>query len=237
MTITPVLNFNEAEGYIKGFEDMGEHARSLEIADHVLVFMIRGMKKKFKQPVCYAFSARGGAKAPLIMKILKQIITLLLEIGLKPITTICDQAPTNVKVINTLIEVTKGNYLRRNDGSYTEGFFEVNGFKIFPIYDPPHLLKGIRNNFMTKWITFEKNGQTCLAKWNHITALYEVDNGPNLVCGLRVLPHLTDEHVYPHKVKKMKVKHAAQIFSYRLASTMLMVNNMGKIKINSLNQC
>jgi hypothetical protein len=36
-------------------------------------------------------------------------------------------------------------------------------------------------------------------------------------------------------MKKMKVKHAAQIFSQRLASTMLMVNNMGKHNINTLN--
>ncbi|KAI4469805.1 alpha-catulin [Holotrichia oblita] len=95
MTITPGLNFNEGDGYIKGFEIMGNNARSLEIADH-------------------------------------------------PITTICDQAPTNVRVVNTLVKDTRSDYIKRNDGTYKVGSFEVNGFTIFPIYDPPHLLKGIR---------------------------------------------------------------------------------------------
>lgn len=230
MAIMPGLHFNEKEEHIQGFEDMGQGQakRSCEIADHVLVFMVRGIKKKFKQPVSYCFSARGGAKYEQIKTLLKQILEILIKIDLKPITTICDQAAVNVRVIKSLIKDTKENYLRRGDiNNYREGHFEINEFKVFPIYDPPHLLKGIRNNFISKNVEFGQEGLKKVAKWDHIRYIYEADNAPNMIQGLQALPHITDEHVYPHKLKKMKVKHAAQIFSQRLASTLQLTSNIG----------
>jgi hypothetical protein len=38
---------------------------------------------------------------------------------------------------------------------------------------------------------------------------------------MRSLPQLTNQHIYASKMKKMKVKYATQIFSNRLASTLL----------------
>ena len=74
--------------------------------------MIRGIKGKLKQPICYAFSSKGGAKGHQIKKMLKKLLTRLVEIGLKPIAIVCDQATTNVKVLNTLIKETKDACLR-----------------------------------------------------------------------------------------------------------------------------
>lgn len=228
MAIMPALNFNEREGCIHGFEDLGSGARSQQISTHSLVFMVRGLKKRFKQPLCYVFSSKGGAKAAQIQKILKQILELLLDVGLKPITIICDQAQVNMAVIKALLQDTRAEYLRKGDSVYLEGSFELKGFRIFPIFDPPHMLKGIRNNFSTKCIEYFKDGEKRIADWKNIIALYEIDNGPNMVDGLRTLPHLTDEHVYLHKIKKMKVKNAAQVLSQRVAATMLFVSNLGK---------
>lgn len=82
---------------------MGAGERNKEISDHALVFMVRGLKKPFKQPLCYVFSAKGGDTATKIKKISKEILHRLLDIDLKPITTGCDQATTNVKVLKGLI--------------------------------------------------------------------------------------------------------------------------------------
>lgn len=69
------------------------------------------------------------------------------------VATICDQAATNVAAIKLLIEETKEEYLRKNK-EFKSHAFEVNGQKIFPLFDTPHLLKGIRNNFLQKDIKF-----------------------------------------------------------------------------------
>jgi len=45
------LQFNESDGKVIGFEDLGQCDRSPKFADKALVFMVRGIKKKFKQPV------------------------------------------------------------------------------------------------------------------------------------------------------------------------------------------
>ena len=146
MSIQPNLTFNERNGYIEGLHDFGENHRIDEIADHVLVFMIRGIKGKLKQPICYAFSSKGGAKGHQIKKMLKKLLTRLVEIGLKPIAIVCDQATTNVKVLNTLIKETKDACLRSGT-ECSEGYFSIINFSIYPIFDPPHL-KGIRNNIL-----------------------------------------------------------------------------------------
>jgi hypothetical protein len=51
------------------------------IADHVMVFMIVGICKKWKQPVAYFFS-QNGMKKEEIAKNIKDIITELNSIGL-----------------------------------------------------------------------------------------------------------------------------------------------------------
>jgi hypothetical protein len=110
LSVMPNLSFNESRGCIHGFGDMGENERSNEIADHVLVFMVRGLKKKFRQHVCYTFSSKGGAKAHQIKRKVEQFLIKLIEIGLKPLVTVCDQPTSDVKVLNTLIKDTKENY-------------------------------------------------------------------------------------------------------------------------------
>lgn len=65
-------------------------------------------------------------------------------------------------------------------------------------FDPPHLIKGLRNNFLTKDIMFSNKK----AKWSDIVDVYQTDckHGET-----RLLHKLNDEHVIPEKVKKMKV--------------------------------
>jgi hypothetical protein len=61
--------------------------------------------------------------------------------------------------------------------------------------------------------------------------LYEKDNGHdthNTFNGMRPLPQLTNQHIYASKMKKLQVKYATQIFSNRLASTLLLVSKFGE---------
>lgn len=71
---------------------------------------------------------------------------------------------------------------------------EIAGHKLNVIYDPPHLLKGIRNNFLNKDIYFDGK----LARWNDIVKVYNMDC---TLGDIRLLKNLTDEHILPEKIK------------------------------------
>lgn len=61
MALNVGLKYNLKKDYIFGFQDFGSHNRIPDFADHVLVFMIRGLRKKWKQPVSYYF-CKGTTK-------------------------------------------------------------------------------------------------------------------------------------------------------------------------------
>lgn len=50
MSISPKINYDAAKDDIKGF------TTQKQIADHVLVFMVKGIKANYKQPVAYYFT-------------------------------------------------------------------------------------------------------------------------------------------------------------------------------------
>lgn len=98
--------------------------------------------------------------------------------------------------------------------------FEIDDQEIVPLFDPPHLLKCMRNNLITKHLSFiDNDGIKRIAKWSHVTQLYELDKNESII-GDRINPKLTDGHIYINKMKKMKVSHAAQIFSQRVGLIM-----------------
>lgn len=76
---------------------------------------------------------------------------------------------------------------------------------------------GIRNNLLTKNLIFTIDNITNEAKWQHIIDVYKIDS---TIENVKMLPRLTDNHVIPEKIFKMKVKCAAQIFSERVSSLM-----------------
>ena len=51
--LTPGLSYNKMEDCIEGIKDSGD--RRPKFADHVMVFMLRGIAAKWKQPVAHFF--------------------------------------------------------------------------------------------------------------------------------------------------------------------------------------
>ena len=62
MSIKSNLTYNENADFIEGFEDLGSGGRSQFVANHVLAFMVRGLRQKWKQPLCYYLTS-GTAPA------------------------------------------------------------------------------------------------------------------------------------------------------------------------------
>ncbi|XP_050053968.1 uncharacterized protein LOC126549288 isoform X2 [Aphis gossypii] len=54
VSLSASLHYNSNEGIIYGFEE-NNSGRTQQFADHSLVFMVRGIVKNFKQPICYTF--------------------------------------------------------------------------------------------------------------------------------------------------------------------------------------
>lgn len=75
----------------------------LKFADHVLVFMVKGIKQNFKQPIAYYFTA--GLKKFELKNLIKTVIKRSFKSGLIIINTLCDQSTVNVGAITELINL------------------------------------------------------------------------------------------------------------------------------------
>jgi hypothetical protein len=80
MSIMPSLQYIEKEDRVIGFEDHGDGQECSKIADHVLVFILRGIKKKFKQPLAYTF-CDSQTKSPDLIRMIKEIIREIRSAG------------------------------------------------------------------------------------------------------------------------------------------------------------
>jgi len=218
VSLDPNLTYDHNNGMITGFEDNGI-GRTQHFADHSLVFMICGVVKKYKQPISYTFCT-GTTSSHDLSNQIKNVIQAVHETGLHVVASVCDQGATNKAAINMLHHDTRAEALRNNI-QFKEEFYNVQCgadiLNVVHIYDPPHLLKGVRNNLLNKNVLFTMDGQQMEASWSDITELYELDCK---IDDVRMLPRLTAEHVIPNKIKKMKVKCAVQVLSERVASIM-----------------
>lgn len=209
ISIDPSLTYDKKWDSIVGFKDVNG-SKSLKFADHALVFMLQGLHKKWKQPISYHFS-EGGLNSNELCVLIKNTILALQQTGFMVVCTVCDQYSANIKVIKKLKEASKKSCSSDID------IFEIGGQEIVAIYDPPHLLKGIRNNLLIHDVKFCIDGICKIASWKHIIQLYELDEGDFTT---KMCYNLTDSHIYHDKLKKMKVKNAAQVFSHRVSTTM-----------------
>lgn len=214
MSLQANVTYNERKDRVAGFVTNGSETQQI-LANHAQVFMVRGLIKNYKEPISYTFSS-GATKGPELAKQIKEIITELQKTGFKVLATVCDQGTNNRQAIKILVNETRGIYLRRGETPKNNAFL-LNGEEIVPLYDPPHLLKGIRNNLLSKNLEFEMEGKKKIAKWHHLELFHAENPGYK---GIRLVPKLTDAHIIPQKIGKMKVKYASQVFSATVASNM-----------------
>lgn len=148
--------------------------------------------------------------------------------------SVCDTCSTNASTVNGLAypNITQ----TKQTGELLQ--YKINGHLITHTYDPPHLIKVVRNNLEVKnlmhfinqrWEPGSDDYDGCLqiAAWSDIDHLYRMD----LLAVERMLPKLTDEHLKPSKLK-MKVSVATQIFSNTLGTEMLRRIEQGELPEN-----
>jgi len=105
MSIRENLHFNQKLGGIDGFEDLGSHSRTSSIVNHALVFMLRGLRKRWKQPVAY-YLIHGSTKGEMLVNFLMEVLDACHNAGLEIVATMCDMGANNVKALK-LLEVSE----------------------------------------------------------------------------------------------------------------------------------
>lgn len=100
---------------------------------------------------------------------------------------------------------------------FSDGYITINNQDIIPLYDPPHLIKSIRNNLLNNDLEFDcvKGEERKCASWEIIEQAYHMDLTHSVH---RLMPKITAEHIIKNKVKKKKVKNAIQVLSMTMGA-------------------
>jgi hypothetical protein len=86
----------------------------------------------------------SATKSPVLVDLIKLLTHEVQNCGLKIVTTICDQGrQANQAAINILLKESD-----KERGQQSRRIITVENQSIIPLYDPPHLIKGIRNNLL-----------------------------------------------------------------------------------------
>jgi hypothetical protein len=207
--------YNKANDCLDGFEDFDNLGRTKLQADHALVFMLRGVARKWKQPLGY-FLVSGSVKPQMLQNLVHSCLSKLELSNLHVVSLICDQGPTNRSFLEKLENV-----------SVQQPFILHSNRPIFVIYDPPHLLKNIRNNL--KKHGFVYNGKLIL--WKHIEQFHNFDK----TLSIRMAPRLTDKHLNLPPFTSMRVPLAAQVLSHSVAAGINTLSILGKLDSDATN--
>ncbi|KAJ8972957.1 hypothetical protein NQ317_000791 [Molorchus minor] len=96
------INYNKKQDCIMGLEDTGSD-RKAALAGHANVFLVKGLYKQWKQPVCFTFSS-GPVKTLTLKQMINTVITECQTIGLDVVASVCDQGSANRAAINSLLK-------------------------------------------------------------------------------------------------------------------------------------
>lgn len=162
----------------------------------VQVGMARGYFGNWKMPVFYKFGQ------PMTGSLLMEILNYLESIGLKPIATVSDMDPVNIKAWTELRIDPQNPYLTTGSGR-----------KVFVFADTPHLLKRARDNFFDNGYGL---GDQVMTR-EPIQALVDYDKQRQL----KYCPGLKPEYLFLRGCKRQKVKPAAKVLSNRVYTTLL----------------
>ena len=209
MSIKSGLSYERSHDQIEGLEDLGSIGKTKNMANSAIVFMIRGLSNKWKQCIGY-FLSSGPISSKSLHVLVLQAIDKVSNIGLHIKGVICDQGSNNRSFLETHCKVTMD-----------KPFFNHNGHKIFALYDPPHLLKNMRNNLKKHGFVHDEHK----IHWWDIVNFYNFDKaGP-----IRMAPKLTDDHFSLAMFTKMRVNLAAQVLSHSVAAGISTLQRLGHL--------
>ena len=186
MSIRVYMHFNQKIDCIEGSEDLGSHGRTSSIANRALVFVLRGLCKRWKQPVAY-YLIRGSTKREMLVNFLLEVLDACHNAGLVVVATMCGMGANNVKALKQL------------GVSEKTPFFRFRDQEIAAVFDTPQLLRCTPNLFLKREVLNVGLGVviygqpfTGTAKWADLLKVYETDIQNMLY---HLLHNVTDRHL------------------------------------------
>lgn len=200
---------------ITGYECFSNNYHSSMIATHALVFCIRGITTKWKQPVAFYF-VKNNLSTNMLKSVIFNILSALKESMLSVVAIVCDQESRHRSLCHCLgVSGRKCSFLDRD------------GDEIFVMYDVPHLIKSFRNSLLAYKLF--SNGEI-IANFEHISSFFTSDRRGFL----RMAPKLTDKHIKPNTFQKMKVKYATQLISHTVSAALKSAVEVKKLDSSAL---
>lgn len=196
MSIKTFLYYNITRDLISGFHETDAN-KCYEPAQNALVLMARGINSNWKQPVAYYF-LKGNTPCNALRDIFFKCIAKLKSINLNVIATITNQGSNFMKLTKTL------------NISKEKPYFEVNGDKVYYMFNVPNLLKSSRNNFFK----YKLKTPAGLTNKSFLDCFYAQDK----LRSFRLAPKLTNGHIFPNSFQKMKLEFATQVLSRTVAT-------------------
>jgi len=111
ISIQSNIMYDVQKDIIYGYEDWGNN-RTSKVADHALVFMLRGLNTRWKMPISYNFCAKTTNTAQLI-RCIKEHIHKINKAGFHIVATVCDQGASNTAAIKKLILQTRNEISKK----------------------------------------------------------------------------------------------------------------------------
>lgn len=191
------LSYNSVTDTVEGTEYLGELGTSNKVANYAIVFMVRGLRRKWKQLVGHFFY-KGALKTSTLKAMLISAVQRVQQTGFIVKFVTCDQDGSNRALFKAL------------QMTHEKPVFSVDNVDIHWFNDAPHLLKSVRNNLRK----YDAKVAEKTVSWRHVRGFYEKDKNQ----GIKLAPKLTDPHIEKRGYSDMKVKFAAQIFSRTVAA-------------------
>ncbi|GFO05396.1 transposable element p transposase [Plakobranchus ocellatus] len=208
ISIKPFLTYNPQQDLVEEFEDFGHFGRTNTASNSALGFMVRGLLSKWKQPLAYVLS-KGPVKTNTLLSLIKETLQKLVELGLQPKMIICDQGSNNRALF------------KRLGISIDSPFFDFDNIRVYGMFDPPHLIKSIRNNLYSNGFRVG-DAKMC---WSYISRLYEIESKPPI----RLCPKLTQRHIVLKNFSKLSVNLAVHILSHSVAAGIATMVNLSAL--------
>lgn len=141
MSIQQSLRYDLKNDCIFGFHDVGhcdDNETPKDAANSLLVFMAKGIKHSWRQPIGY-YPVRNGVSSTVLQNMVIRMMYDLHKVGLNVVCVICDFDIRQVSCFTDRLHVT-------SDKPFF--YHPISCQKVFVVFDPPHIIKCLRNNFI-----------------------------------------------------------------------------------------
>jgi hypothetical protein len=188
------------------------------VATHVLVFMLAGIKPRWKQVVAYYFTG-NSIKGVIINDIIENILQKVEPLGLNVLSVTSDMGASN-QALWKVWGITAG---RHSDIKSKTSHPTVENKSVYVFADVPHLFKNIKAMLITNKIIripddIQKKYEL---PTNEIVSSHinDVVNHQKSHC-FKLAPKISEEDLVPSHFQKMKVKTSTNVISHSVSSAL-----------------